>query len=1034
MNYSKEILVKDYFNIHNHYKNQYGDKILILMQVGAFHEAYSTEKDGIGEEIHKIGEELNIRVTKKNGNKELSNSNPYMLGCPIYTIDDFTESLTNLGYTVVVINQTTEPPNPKREIEGIYSPTTFLNKTDTYSPLKSKNLICIVLDGIKLNTLPQLSIGITSYDMTTGEGSVYETYSKTDDLIYCLDDVVHFMESYPPCEVIFELTDKLKKFIDVNNKICDMSIVNIISYMGLSKEKHNLYTCKNINNLIKNSYQTELFNSVFNNYSNIDNDELVYYHNARLSLAIILEHVKNHQPNILYKLKKPIYYSNNNKLFLGNKSLEQLDIIPMNNKPKSLFDIINYTKSVMGRRFLKDNLANPIINKTDLEYRYELIDTILNKNIMKELGTYMTDICDLMKLNRRIILEKIHPNELYNFYLSYKQIIDVVYCLEKNNISDKFNINKENIILLEQGLNLINNTFDMNYIIELNFNNYKEESYNFIINNKYKHLIELADDIKTGENFMDLMINEIEKIIDGNIKRFMKKNDSNLLTLKYNERDGHYLMITNRRCDVLKKILEEKKYIMVGSKRIDYMDLEFNEMPRSSYTKIFCKEMKNISLNVVELKNNLANEIKNIFYKELKEIYNIYGECFEFFCKKISFIDFINSGALCAYKNGYCKPQIEDYENSFIDVVNLRHPIVEVINNDIEYHPHTISIGKDKCGILLYGINSSGKSTLMKSIGINIIMAQIGYYTSATKFIFNPYENLFTRIMGNDNIFRGMSSFMVEMMELMAILKRNNNKTFVLGDEICRGTEEKSANIIVAYMLETLQKNNTSFITATHLHSIANMESVKKLDRVIPMHLKVEYDNIDEKLIFSRNLEYGQGDKYYGVMVAKYLMKNNNFNIRTKELEEEYDGYKIKQSNYNKDNWMIECHLCKDKNNLETHHINFQKDCNENYVIDKPHIKKNSNANIVNLCRECHDMIDNGKIVINGWLDTSNGRILDYSINENETKKTKFTLDEIEYIYSLKNLNISLSKAKKTIKNNKNFLVSKNTISKIWEN
>ena len=132
----------------------------------------------------------------------------------------------------------------------------------------------------------------------------------------------------------------------------------------------------------------------------------------------------------------------------------------------------------------------------------------------------------------------------------------------------------------------------------------------------------------------------------------------------------------------------------------------------------------------------------------------------------------------------------------------MRHPIVEKLSTDTTYIPHNIELGyeTDQNGILLYGINSSGKSTLMKSIGLNVILAQIGYFVSCSHFEFSPYNSLFTRISGNDNLFRGLSSFMVEMMELMAILKRNNNNTLVIADEICRGTEEKSANIIVSYM------------------------------------------------------------------------------------------------------------------------------------------------------------------------------------------------------------------------------------------
>ena len=238
---------------------------------------------------------------------------------------------------------------------------------------------------------------------------------------------------------------------------------------------------------------------------------------------------------------------------------------------------------------------------------------------------------------------------------------------------------------------------------------------------------------------------------------------------------------------------------------------------------------------------------------------------------------------------------IIDNEFSYFKTEELRHPIVEVINQDVEYHPHTLELGTNLKGILLYGINSSGKSTLMKSIGINIILAQIGYFVSAKSFELSPYKSLFTRINGNDNIFRGLSSFMVEMVELMAILKRNNEHTLVIGDEICRGTEEKSANILVAYMLEKLSINKTSFITATHLHQIAEMPSVKKLDNVKAKHLKVEYDLENDMLVYSRDLQDGQGEKFYGVQVAKFVMKDELFNQRTAELEKEYQG-EIKQA------------------------------------------------------------------------------------------------------------------------------------------
>ena len=267
----------------------------------------------------------------------------------------------------------------------------------------------------------------------------------------------------------------------------------------------------------------------------------------------------------------------------------------------------------------------------------------------------------------------------------------------------------------------------------------------------------------------------------------------------------------------------------------------------------------------------------------------------------------------------------------------------------------------------------------------------------------------------------------------MAILKRNNQNTIVIGDEICRGTEEKSANIIVTYMLETLSKSKTSFITATHLHHIAKLPSVVKLERVKPMHLKVEYDVENDSLIYSRQLEKGQGDKFYGVQVAKYIMKDIDFNRRTKEIENEYDETTNKTSKYNSNNWMIDCYFCKSCKKLETHHINWQKDCENNRVKNKPHLNKNSNYNLLTVCQKCHDKIDRGEIDVSGWIMTSNGKKLKFKKDKKKRRK-KYSDDDKDKIIKIKKSCKSLSQAKKYIKEQLNLKISKRTITKICNN
>ena len=968
--YNKEIFVKDYFDIHNHYVNLYKQsncKILILMAVGSFHECYNTDEDG--PELHVIGEKLDMIVTQKNKSKPLSISNPRMMGFPSYIVDDAIDRIISIGYTVVRIDQTTEPPNPKREVVGIYSPSTHINSNQI---VNNSNIICITFDGLKLKTsTPLLCIGLSSYNMMTGVGCIYETASTINDTMLSLDGAIRFLEKYPPSEVIYYYSKNLLQYIATNTTINHMTINDILKYIGITDD----IICYKLNNhdvLTNSKYQQSILEKIFND--TMDSINLHIYNMARLSLVGILDFLTNHMPLLLHKLTKPTYFDQLNSLFLGNKALEQLDILS-NDKPKTLFTVINRTRTPMGKRLLQDTISTPSIDPNILNYRYNIIELLMENKLFDTLYTNMINIVDLPKLVRKMELKKIYPNEVVSFYNSFIQIKKTFGCLNKK-LNKIFGIDKHLIESLDSCITCIDTTFDIEYMSTLNFINYKDEEKCFIINKNYPKIIELSEGILMGNNFMEYLVKELEKHVEEINTKVLKKEQSTI-TLKCNDREGHYMIITKRRCKILRDNLKKLKCITIGKHSINIDDLEFIDLPRSNNTKIYCKDVKKISLDVVDLRKMLAKELKEAFYNEITQFVNMYRDIIIKTIDIVSLLDFLNSGAVCAFNNGYTKPIIESNEISYFEAIQLRHPIVEIISNDVAYHPHDISMGKDEKGILLYGINSSGKSTLMKSIGLAIVMAQIGYYVPALKFTFSPYHNLFTRIVGIDNIFRGMSSFMVEMMELMAILKRNTNKTLVLGDEICRGTEEKSANIIVAYMLETLVKSNTSFITATHLHSIASLPSVKNLDIRI-CHLKINYDEKNDCLIYSRELTEGQGDKYYGVMVAKYLMKTDHFNNRTKELEMEYEDYYIKKSNYCKDLLMIECHICQTKNKLETHHINFQKDCDEVKVKSKPHIKKNKPYNLVVLCSKCHDMIDRNDIVVNGWVQTSDSIKLDW--------------------------------------------------------
>jgi DNA mismatch repair protein MutS len=495
-----------------------------------------------------------------------------------------------------------------------------------------------------------------------------------------------------------------------------------------------------------------------------------------------------------------------------------------------------------------------------------------------------------------------------------------------------------------------------------------------------KELDDLQDKIDLCKNLINLIKNKLNDIMCDKIKA----NDT--IKVESNDRDGYYLILTKKRSEILRKELESLKFITIGTEKIKTDTFEYRDNPKASNTKIFIPDVNKKS---DELINHilLMKKKSKLYYQDfLEEFYNKFKYIMNDVNYYVSMIDFIKSGAKCATKYYYNRPQIVDddstIEKSFIQSKKIRHPIVERISS-YEYKPMDISLGINGIdGILLYGLNSAGKSTLQKSVGINLILAQIGYFVSAESFIYHPYTSLFTRISGNDNLFKGLSSFALEITELSAILKRSGKNTLVLGDEIAKGTEAKSSLVIVMTMIDMLSKSETSFITASHLHKLVKLERMKKLTNVKPYHIHISYDEKTNTITYDRELKEGVGCELYGLNVAKCLINDETFIEVANEIKKEID-YKKSRSRYNKAVQLEKCQVCDYRPEmgdipLETHHINAQKDCKDKKVIGKEYLGMNEVYNLVSLCQKCHDEVDRKNLIINGYNETSNGPVLDY--------------------------------------------------------
>lgn len=988
----------EYLNYHDNYVEKYGKKTIVLMQVGSFYECYSVQnkKESLGPNLSQISEILNIVYTRKDKSiDEITKHNPYMLGFPLVASTKFINMLVDNGYTVITVDQTTPPPKPKREVTNIYSPGTYIEGNQKPD---NNNIVCLYIEEEEQkNTKSLLCIGMCSIDLTTGKVIINEAYSSSTDDKLALDEGVRFINNMNPKEIIIYYINK--------NNLSQNKENFIKSYLELDNKYYHFKT--NIDNkYYKLNYQNEFLKKIYNIKSQIspleyfDLNKTIY---ATMSLIILLDFSYDHNDKIIFNLERPEFYSNSKYLILGNNAISQLNIINntsigdvssdfSSSKFKSVFDVVNNTNTPMGRRLLKERLIYPLIDKNELNKEYNYIDFLQKSDIYLNIENKLKGIPDLERLERKISLNLIQPYELYDYICSFILTSQIIEILNSNNLND---ISKSFDLDMTKLANLIKKLTDIFNLDELRKQNLSDINRNFFNNNIYTEIDNLINDLNISNTFMDKLCIELSKYID------TKKNQDNVkIIVKNNERDGYYLSLTKLRCDELEKKLKNINEIKISNNlKIETKKLIFKHNNNSS--KIFFPDLEKKSDEIIILKNKLNKLVREKYTDVLKNIYSENRLFLRKISNFISYIDLLKSNAKTAILYNYTKPIIEDNNNnSYVSCKNLRHPIIERIIQ-YEYVPHNFNIGLDELkGMLIFGINSAGKSSLMKSAGISIILAQAGMYVPASEYKFFPYKALFARITGNDNLFKGLSSFALEMVELNAILKRSNNSTLVIGDEVCRGTEHISGNAIVATTIINLSKTNASFIFATHLHELVNLEKIKSLHNVKPFHLSISYDQNKDEIIYDRLLKEGSGDNIYGITVARHIIHDKDFidmalSIKNELLETHDTLISGKTSRYNSKLLVYECEICgikeeKNKNNLnflETHHINFQKyfDKNNNNQ-NKKHIKKNDLSNLVVLCNICHDKLHSDEIDITGTTMSSKGRKV---VIKNKEKKTK---------------------------------------------
>ena len=969
-------LINEYFELTKKYQNDYGEQTILLMQVGSFFEVYGiyNKKTNTitGSRITDFSQICELNVVDKN--TCVGKDNVMMAGFKDFQIEKYIKKIQDSGFTCVVYVQDEAAKNTTRSLAGIFSPGTYFSNESTNL---TNNLTCIWIELINNKMLLKgkyVVVGVANIDIYTGKTSIFqfkETYINNPTTY---DELERYISIYNPNEVIIisNLTEsEVDDVINYTNIRCN-SIHKINTSENNEKTGQFISRAKNCE---KQNYQKEILNKF---YKIDDYDVFVqnFYENniATQAYCFLLDFVYQHNPNLVLKISEPIFENCSERLILANHSLKQLNVIDdysYTGKYSSVLKMLNGCLTPMGKRKFAHMFLNPTTNITYLQREYDITDYMINKyeKYNDYLKTNLASIKDISKFERQVFLKKISPKMFYNLYQNIVLIREIYNkMINDKTIKEYLQIYESNILDIDEYCSNILTFINDNIEIDLakDIDNNQNFDVNFI-----KKGVDNELDIKTQLlNDSESKLESIKSYLNSLIKD--KGKTSDFIKIHETEKNNYGLICTNRRCKILESSLPSNPTVMNlklnnndNSKTFEFtVSNKTFEFPKQSALNNFIidSQINSVCKTITSTKISLKDIITLVFNKFVEKFESFQNQI-KSIINFVTLIDIVYAKSSIAKKYNYCKPTIVEANKSFINAKGLRHCLIEHIQTNEIYVSNDITLGSGNInGILLYGTNAVGKTSFIRSIGISIIMAQSGLYVPSMEFIYKPYNYIFTRILGNDNIFKGLSTFAVEMSELRTILRLADKNSLILGDELCSGTENTSAVSIFVAGIQKLHESNSSFIFATHLHEIVNFDEITNLDSVVLKHMEVIYDREKDMLIYDRKLKDGPGNSMYGLEVCKSLSLPQEFleaayNIRMKYHPESSSLLSLKTSHFNSKKIMSLCEKCGKNMGKEVHHLQHQQDANDDGIIKTPDniFHKNNLANLMTLCEECHD-------------------------------------------------------------------------------
>ena len=762
--------------------------VIILFRLGDFYEAFF-------EDAVLLSRELELTLTGRSAGLE---QRVPMCGVPHHAVNVYIEKLVEKGYRIGICEQLEDP----KETTG----------------LVERGLTQII-----------------------SKGTVIDSESLKENEFNYIGNIMDFDTNYSICYTDITTGIIYVTMLSHNN----VSLVSEIVSLGLKEVVVNNKIDKNVISTLKNQFK--IFVTFSEDIENNSEYEYIYEDIKDIryieTIKHLLTYVTKSKMMKLTHLQKAIIKENKKYLKMDihtKRNLELTETLRLKQRQYSLLWLLDKTKTAMGSRLLKTYIENPLIDKDEINRRYDIVEKLEEEFILAEdLKGLLYNVYDLERLSGRIAFNNANARDLLQLKSSLKVLPDIKNILES--------INFKTIDPLTELYDLIEEAIYENPPISVKEGYLIKSGYN-------KELDELKDLRTNGKDFIARFESE-------------EREKTGIKTLKvgYNRVFGYYIEVSKGMKDLVRdEYGYERKQTLSNCER---------------YISPILKEKEAIILNaeekIIELEYELFCEVKNkikLYIPKLQEV-----------AKTISQIDVLLSFATVSSENNYIRPKLID-ENK-IHIIDNRHAVVEKVI-DSEYVPNDIVMDKNTNILLITGPNMAGKSTYMRELAITVIMAQIGCFIPAKEAEMMVFDSIYTRIGASDDLVSGKSTFMVEMNEANNAIKNATVNSLILFDELGRGTATYDGIALAQAIIEYIHNNiHCKTLFSTHYHELTELD--KKLKNLKNVHVSAYEEN--GKITFLHKIKDGSVDKSYGIHVAKLADLPNELIKRADQILAQYE-------------------------------------------------------------------------------------------------------------------------------------------------